>query len=77
MMKGVVLSVAAVLMLATAACSGLNKTEQRTLTGAGIGAAGGAALGAVTPGLGIGTGALVGAGVGAAAGYVIDQTKDD
>ena len=76
-MKGVTLSLAAVLLLATAACSGMNKTEQRTLSGAAIGAAGGAALGAVTPGLGIGTGALVGAGVGGAAGYVVDQTSED
>ncbi len=77
MMKGIAVGFAALLMLSTAACSGLNKTEQRTLTGAGIGAAGGAALGAVTPGLGIGTGALIGAGVGAASGYIVDQTSDD
>jgi hypothetical protein len=63
------------LILAVAGCSNLNSTEQRTLTGAGIGAAGGAALGAVTGGLGIGTGALIGAGVGAAGGYIYDQTK--
>jgi hypothetical protein len=76
-MKGIVLGVAGLLTLATAGCSGMSNTEQRTLTGAGIGAAGGAAVGAVTPGLGVGTGALIGAGVGAAGGYIYDQTQED
>lgn len=57
----------------------MNETEQRTVSGAGIGAAGGAALGAIAgafagvPGMGAAIGAAGGAAIGGTAGYVIDQ----
>ncbi len=57
--------------LAVAACSNLNSTEQRTLTGGGIGAAGGAVLGAI--GGNAGLGALAGAGAGVVGGYLYDR----
>jgi hypothetical protein len=51
------------------ACSGMNNTQQRTLSGGAIGAAGGAAVTAIAGGpvlLGTAVGALGGAAVGAA-----------
>ena len=68
---------AAGLLFALAACSNMNQTEQRVVSGTAIGAGAGAALVAVTGGLSIGTGALIGAGVGAAGGYVVDQTQSN
>lgn len=74
-MKRLVRIAIPVVMLAVlAACSGMNTTEQRTLSGAAIGAVGGAAIGGIAGG-DVGTGALVGAGVGAAAGYLYDQSQ--
>ncbi len=59
----------------------MNETQQRTASGAGIGALGGAALGAII-GAGVGNpaaGAAIGAGAGAAlgagTGYIVDQKK--
>jgi len=54
-------------------CAGLSDTQQRTMTGGGIGAAGGALIGSMTGSAGMG--ALIGAGVGAAGGYVYDQSR--
>lgn len=57
----------------------MDQTEQRTFSGAGIGAAGGAALGAIAgafagvPGMGAAIGAGAGAAIGGGAGYIIDQ----
>jgi len=57
----------------------MNETEQRTVSGAGIGAAGGAALGAIVgafagaPGAGAAIGAAAGTAVGAGTGYIVDQ----
>lgn len=53
-------------------CANMNSTEQRTLSGGAIGAAGGAAITAVTGGC-IACGAVIGGAVGAAGGYVLDQ----
>ena len=61
--------------LATGACSSLDKTEQRVLTGTAIGAGVGAGIGALSGGLDMGTGALIGAGVGAAGGYIVDRIE--
>lgn len=74
-MKRIAMGIAALGLLATAGCSNLNSTEQRTLTGAGIGTAVGAVAGALIPGLSVVGGALIGAAGGAATGYVIDQTQ--
>ena len=62
--------------LGLGACSGLNKTEQRTLSGGAIGAGVGAAGTALTGGC-IACGAAIGGAVGAGVGYIYDQTQDD
>jgi osmotically inducible lipoprotein OsmB len=55
------------LVIGLAACSGMNRTQQRALSGGAIGAAGGAAIGAITGGSLVG-GALLGGAGGAAVG---------
>jgi hypothetical protein len=55
------------LILPLAACEGLNRQQQRALSGGAIGAAGGAAIGAITGGSAV-TGALIGGAAGAATG---------
>ena len=52
-------------------CSGMSYTEQRTLSGGAIGAAGGALIGAAAGSPG--TGAAIGAGAGLVGGYLYDQ----
>lgn len=65
---------AAILGLGLAACSGMNDTEQRTLSGGAIGAGVGA-VGTVVTGGCVSCGAVIGAGVGAVGGYVYDQVE--
>ena len=55
-----------VLCLCISGCANMTTTEQRTLSGAGIGALGGAAIAAVAA-TSIAAGAAIGAGVGAGA----------
>jgi hypothetical protein len=57
-------------------CANMTTTEQRTLSGAGIGALGGAAIAAVAEGS-VATGALIGAGVGAGAGYLYSRSQNE
>src|SRR5271166_2517235 len=59
--------------IAVTGCSGLNDTQQRALTGTGIGAAGGAILGAI--GGNAGLGAAAGAAAGLAGGLIYDSVK--
>lgn len=66
--------VGAALLTAVAGCSGLNSTEERTLSGGAIGAGTGAVIGAVSGCTACGAG--IGAAVGAGAGYVYDQVED-
>lgn len=66
------LALAVGLPLALAACG--NTTEDRALSGAGIGAAGGAVIGAVT-GIGPVGGALIGGAVGGTAGVLTDPSQ--
>jgi hypothetical protein len=61
------------LSLLGAGCAEMDNTTRRTVTGAGIGAAGGALVGSLTGDAG--WGALIGAGVGAAGGYLHDRNK--
>ena len=61
-------------VLSLSACSNMSQTQQRTLSGAGIGAGVGA-VGTVMTGGCVSCGAAVGAAVGAGAGYVYDKTK--
>jgi hypothetical protein len=60
-------ALALALIAPMAACSGMNRTQQRALSGGAIGAAGGAAIGALTGGSAV-TGALIGGAGGAAVG---------
>jgi outer membrane protein with glycine zipper len=57
-------------------CANMTTTEQRTLSGAGIGALGGAAIAAIAEGS-VATGALIGAGVGAGAGYLYSRAQNE
>lgn len=60
-------ALALALVLPLAACEGMNRQQQRALSGGAIGAAGGAAIGAITGGSAV-TGALIGGAAGAATG---------
>jgi len=61
--------------LALGACTGLDRTEQSTLSGGAIGAGVGAAGTAVTGGC-VSCGAVIGGAVGAGAGYILEESKD-
>ncbi len=61
-------------ILSLSACSGMNTTQQRTLSGAGIGAGIGT-VGTVMTGGCVTCGAAIGAAVGAGAGYAYDKTR--
>lgn len=63
-----------VVVFTLAGCAGMSTTQQRTLSGAAIGAGSGAAIGAITGGS-PGIGATVGAGAGALSGYLYDQSQ--
>lgn len=67
-------TLAAALALSLSACSGMNTTQQRTVSGGAIGAGVGA-VGTVVTGGCVACGAAVGAGVGAAGGYIYDQLE--
>ncbi len=56
------------------ACSNMNDTQQRTLTGGAGGAVVGTVIGAAAGGC-IWCGTLVGGAIGAGAGYIYDQVK--
>ena len=77
-MKKITITTILVITLALCGCSGMSDTEQRTLSGAAIGAGAGTAIGAVSGNTGLG--AVIGTGVGAAGGYLYDQhqkSKED
>jgi len=63
-----------VCILSLSACSNMNSTQQRTLSGAAIGAGVGTVGAAVTGGC-VTCGAVIGTAVGAGAGYVYDKTR--
>jgi osmotically inducible lipoprotein OsmB len=67
--KSLVISV-----LFLSACADMNSSQQRTLSGAGIGAGVGAAGAAVTGRNPIG-GAVIGGALGAGGGYLYDKNK--
>jgi hypothetical protein len=71
-MKTLLLALTTGSMLLLSACSGMNDTEQRVVSGTAIGAGVGAGVGALT-GMSIVTGALICAGAGASGGYIVDQ----
>jgi osmotically inducible lipoprotein OsmB len=61
-------------ILSLSACSNMNTTQQRTLSGAGIGAGVGVVSTVMTGGC-VSCGAAIGAAAGAGAGYVYDKTQ--
>jgi hypothetical protein len=73
-MKRVFVALAALALLGTAACSNMNDTQQRTVSGGAIGAGVGAVGTALTGGC-VWCGTLIGGAVGAGAGYLYDQSK--
>ena len=75
-MKKILLAVGIAGSIALAGCAGMSDTEQRTLSGGAIGAAGGAAIGAAASGKPL-TGAAIGAGVGLIGGYLWDRHKKE
>jgi osmotically inducible lipoprotein OsmB len=62
-----------VIALLASACAGQTPTQQRTLSGAAIGAVGGTAIGAIAGNAGLGL--AIGTVAGAAGGYIYDQHK--
>jgi uncharacterized membrane protein len=68
-MKKILLPLTLSTTLTIIGCAGMSDTQQRTVSGAAIGAAAGAVVGGDT------STALIGAGVGAASGYIYDQHK--
>ena len=70
-MRKLVLALGATVLLAS--CSGMSDTQQRAVTGTGIGAAGGAVIGAIAGNAGLG--AVIGAGAGLAGGLLVDKSK--
>jgi len=71
-MKRLLLIPALLAVTTLGACTNMNTTQQRTLSGGAIGAGTGAVVGAMTGGC-VSCGAVVGGAVGAAGGYVYDQ----
>ena len=67
------IAIALALLLPIAGCADLTPTQQRAMTGTGIGAAGGAVIGAMAGNAGMG--ALAGAGAGLVGGLVVDQVR--
>jgi hypothetical protein len=70
------LIVAGVVMLGLSACSNMNSTEQRMLSGGAAGAVVGT-VGTVMTGGCVACGAAIGGAVGTGAGYLIDQAEKD
>ena len=68
--------IAMVIAVGLGGCANMTSTEQRTLSGAGIGALGGAAIAAIAEGS-VATGAVIGAGVGAGAGYLYSRSQNE
>ena len=73
-MKRIAYPVIALLTVSALGCAGMSETQQRTLSGGAIGAAGGAAITAIAGG-NPAVGAAVGGGVGMLSGYIISQQK--
>lgn len=67
---------AAACLLMLTGCSGMSQTQQRTLSGAGIGAGVGVVGTAMTGGC-ISCGAVIGGAVGAGSGYLYDKAQKD
>ncbi|MBF0551995.1 MAG: hypothetical protein HQK60_15860 [Deltaproteobacteria bacterium] len=71
-MKRITLVLVVLVFAGMIGCSGMSHTQQTTLSGGAIGAAGGAVLGAVVGGSPA-VGAVVGGAAGATVGYLIGE----
>lgn len=71
-MKRIMFAFVILAFVCTLGCAGMTHTQQKTLSGGAIGAAGGAVLGAVVGGSPA-IGAAVGGGAGALTGYIIGE----
>ena len=74
MKKSLVVTVVCAALLLSG-CAGMSDTEQRAVSGAGIGAVGGAVIGALSGSTAMG--AVIGAGAGLVGGLVVDKVKKD
>lgn len=74
MRKQLTVGIIAITLTTSAGCAGMSETQQRTLTGGAIGAAGGAAIGAIAGNAGMG--ALIGGAAGAGGGYLYGKHKE-
>jgi osmotically inducible lipoprotein OsmB len=63
-----------VFSLAIAGCAGMSQTEQRTLSGGAMGAAGGALIGAMAGNAGLG--AVIGGAAGAGGGFLYGRHQE-
>jgi osmotically inducible lipoprotein OsmB len=72
-MKNITMVLLLIMSLTFTGCAGMSSTEQRTLSGAGLGAAGGALIGSMSGNMGAGL--AIGAAAGAAGGYLYDKQK--
>jgi osmotically inducible lipoprotein OsmB len=72
MTRNLIIGSTLVASIVLSGCAGMSTTEQRTLSGAGIGTAAGVVIGAAT---GEWAWAAGGAAIGAATGYVYDQEQ--
>ena len=63
-----------VISLAFAGCAGMTDTQQRTLSGGAMGAAGGAVIGAIAGNAGLG--AVIGGAAGAGGGFLYGRHKE-
>ena len=70
-MKKITIAIILIISLALGGCSGMSDTEQRTLSGAAIGAGAGTAIGAMAGETA--WGAAIGTAAGAAGGYLYDR----
>jgi osmotically inducible lipoprotein OsmB len=72
-MKNLVIVFMLIFTLGLFGCSGMSDTQQRTLSGAGIGAVAGTAIGAISGHAA--WGAAIGAAAGAGGGYLYDKNE--
>ena len=72
-MKKITIAIILVISLAIGGCSNMSDTEQRTLSGAAIGAGAGTAIGAASGSAA--WGAVIGTAAGATSGFLYDRHK--
>lgn len=68
------ISLILIVCLGLSGCAGMTPTEQRTLSGGALGAAGGALIGAMAGNAGLG--AAIGGVVGATGGYIYSKQQE-